>query len=68
MKFKEARPFAKPEEAAKELLRIYRGFIAARKDDVVHTYTGITNREFVMVRGGSIDEYAAGVEYGIKAG
>jgi hypothetical protein len=40
MKYKEERPFAEPKAAAQELLRIYRGFIAARKDDVGHTYTG----------------------------
>lgn len=68
MKYKEPRPFEKPEDAAKELLRIYRGSIAARKDDVGHTYTGITNHEFIAVRGGSVDEYAAGVKYGIEAG
>jgi hypothetical protein len=64
-KFVEDRPFAKPEAAAQELLQIYRQFMARRPNDG-HTYTGVTNREFIVVRGGSVAEYSAGVTYGIE--
>lgn len=67
MKFKEPRPFADPKAAASELLKIYRGFIAARPD-VGHTYTGVTNHEFIWGRGGSVEEYSAGRDYGIAQG
>ncbi len=64
-KFVEERPFAKPEAAARALLEIYRDFMARRPD---HGYTqaGVTNREFIIVRGGSVAEYSAGVAYGIE--
>lgn len=61
-KFKPDRPLASPEAAARELLRIYRN---ALKDGATHTYTGITNREFIHVGGGSVDEYVAGRDLGI---
>lgn len=68
-KFKEERPFDKPEAAAKELLRIFRAFIAAKNDPTVkHTYAGVTNREFVSVSGGSIEEWGKGIEYGKAQG
>ena len=65
-KFKEDRPFASPEAAALELLRIYREFTAARPGDG-HTYTGVTNLAFTK-NGGSIEEYSAGVKHGIDTG
>lgn len=61
-KFKNDRSLGSPEAAARELLRIYR---AALKDDAPHTYTGITNREFIYEVGGSVEEYAAGRDFGI---
>ncbi|MBB5051104.1 hypothetical protein HNQ36_001058 [Afipia massiliensis] len=61
-KFKENRPYSNPEAAARELLRIYR---AVLKDGGTHTYTGITNREFIYDAGGSVEEYAAGRDFGI---
>ncbi len=51
-KFKPDRPFENPEAAARELLRIYR---AALRDGASHTYTGITNREFIHDVGGSVE-------------
>lgn len=65
-KFVGGRPFAKPEAAAQELLRIYREFLALRPD-YGHTYTGVTNSAFTK-NGGSIEEYSAGVKHGIEAG
>lgn len=62
-KFKSDRPFTSPEAAARELLRIYREFIAA-KPDIPHTYTGITNSAFTDA-GGSVAEYGAGRDFGI---
>lgn len=62
--FKSDSPFASPEAAARELLRIYRDFIAA-KPDIPHTYTGITNSAFIYQSGGSVAEYGAGRDFGI---
>lgn len=60
-KFKEDRPFGNPEAAARELLRIYRMML---KDGAPHTYTGVTNTDFI--RGdGSATEYAAGRDFGV---
>jgi len=59
------RPFASPEAAAAELRRIYREQIA-RRMDVLHTYTGVTNSEFLQRSGGNVAEYAAGRDYGTK--
>jgi len=67
-KFKEDRPFAKPEAAALELLRIYRKFIDECKYGDPFTQTGITNTEFIYRRGGSVAEYSAGRDYGIAKG
>lgn len=64
LKFKSDRPFADPEAAAIELLRIYREFIA-RRPEILRTYTGVTNSEFVHQSGGSVEEYAAGRNFGI---
>lgn len=64
-KFKSDRPFAAPEAAARELLRIYRAFLAMRPD-IPHTYTGVTNSEFIYKSGGSVEEYTAGRDYGIQ--
>lgn len=61
MKFKTERPFADPEAAARELLRIYRNRL---KDGALHTYTGVTNTEFISVSGGSVAEYRAGADHG----
>lgn len=33
-----------------------------------HTYAGVTNREFVSVSGGSIEEWNKGIEYGNAQG
>jgi hypothetical protein len=60
--FVEPRAFADPEAAARELLRIYRMKLA---DGATHTYTGVTNSQFIYESGGSIEEYAAGRDYGI---
>lgn len=60
-KFREDRPFASPGAAARELLRIYRNRL---KDGAPHTYTGVTNTEFIQ-SGGSVSEYGAGRDYGI---
>jgi hypothetical protein len=68
-KSKQDRPFATPEAAAKEMLRIFRTFIAAKNDPTVkHTYAGITNHEFVWVSGGSVEEWSLGVEFGRSQG
>lgn len=64
IKFQEARPFSSPEAAARELLRIYREFLRARPD-VSHTYTGVTNSQFIYQSGGSVAEYGAGLAYGV---
>jgi hypothetical protein len=51
-KLKEERPFAKSEAAALELMRIVRELIAAKNDPVIkHTYAGVTNREFILIKG-----------------
>lgn len=69
MKYKEERPFAKPEAAALELLRIVRAFIAAKNDPAVkHTYAGITNAEFIQRSGASVAEWSAGISYGTEHG
>lgn len=60
-KFKTDRPLASPEAAARELLRIYRDML---KDGATHTYTGVTNSEFVYQSGGSVAEYLAGRAFG----
>lgn len=65
MKFVEDRPFAKPDDAARELLRIYRKFINECKYGDPFTQIGITNAEFLYRRGGSVDEYGAGRDFGI---
>lgn len=63
-KFKEVRPFAKPEAAALELMRIFRAFIAEKNVPTLkHTYAGVTNREFVFIRGASIEEWSLGIDY-----
>lgn len=60
--FVEARPFADPEAAARELFRIYRMKLA---DGASHPYTGVTNSQFTSVSGGSVAEYALGRDFGI---
>lgn len=67
-KFKEDRPFAKPEDAARELLRIYRQFIDNSPHGDPFTQTGITNSEFIYRRGGNVAEYGAGRDFGIANG
>lgn len=63
-RFKEDRPFAKPEAAALELMRIFRDFIAARNDPTIkHTYAGVTNREFILIKGASVEEWSQGIAY-----
>lgn len=65
LKFKEDRPFADPEAAALELLRIYRKFIEEGQYGEPFTQVGVTNAEFIYRRGGSVQEYGAGRDYGI---
>ena len=62
-KFKSDRSFAEPEAAARELLRIYRMKLA---DGAPHTYTGVTNSEFIYQSGGSVAEYGAGRDFGFQ--
>lgn len=63
-KFKENRPFADPKVAAAELMRIFREFIAAKNDpNIRHTYAGITNREFILIKGASVEEWTHGIAY-----
>lgn len=57
MKFKKETALEAPEAAARELVRIAKALI---REDVGHTYTGVTNSEFVHVSGGSLDAYKAG--------
>ena len=56
--FVEDGPFAKPEAAARELLRIYRDRL---KDGAPYTMTGVTNTEFIYTSGGSPANYRAGL-------
>ena len=66
-KFMSDRPFAKPEAAARELLKIYRKLI----DESPYgpfCQVGVTNSEFIYRRGGSVAEYGAGRDYGIAQG
>lgn len=62
-KFKSDRPYASPEAAARELLRIYRDRL---KGGAPHASTGVTNVEFLYQSGGSVAEYSAGRDYGIN--
>lgn len=64
-KFTENRPFANPDAAARELLRIYKVRLAGGDP---YIYTGVTNSEFIWTRGGSVEEYGAGRDYGIAQG
>jgi hypothetical protein len=57
-------PFAKPDAAARKLLRIYREYLRNRPD-ISHTYTGVTNSQFICQSRGSVEEYVAGRNYGI---
>lgn len=66
-KFAANRPFAKPESAARELLRIYRKFID-ESEYGPFTQAGTTNIEFIYRSGGSVAEYSAGRDYGIARG
>ncbi len=60
--FVENDAFAKPEAAARELLRIYRDRL---KDGASYTMTGVTNTEFIYTSGGTPANYRAGLEHGI---
>jgi hypothetical protein len=62
-KIKTDRPFADPEAAARELLRIYRMKLA---DGATHTYPGVTNSHFIYESGGSVAEYGAGRDFGFQ--
>lgn len=53
-----------PEAAARELLRIFREHT---KDGYPYAYTGASNMEFLR-GGGSVDEYRAGIDYGVQQG
>lgn len=61
MKFKEP-TFPDAESAARELLRIAKSLI---REGIGHTYTGVTNSEFLYVSGGSLDDYKAGRDLAI---
>lgn len=63
-KFKGESKFPDSEAAACELLRIYRSYLAKRPE-IPHTYTGVTNSHFMHESGGTIIEYAAGRDFGI---
>jgi hypothetical protein len=64
MKYKDARLFAHPKAAAEELMRIFREFIAARNNPTIqHTYAGVTNREFILIRGASVEEWSHGIAF-----
>lgn len=64
-RFKEARPFASPEAAARKLLELVISEMAAIKQP--HAYTGTVNSAFTR-DGGSIAEYGEGIEYGVRHG
>jgi len=60
--FVEDGPFANPEAAARELLRIFRDRL---KDGAPYAMTGVTNTEFIYTSGGSPTNYRAGMDYGL---
>ena len=60
MKFKDERPYAEPEIAARKLLDLVRASIA--ESGQPHAYTGSVNSAFLK-DGGSVDEYIAGRKY-----
>jgi len=62
MQFKKESAFEAPEAAARELLRIAKSKI---KDEYAHTYTGVTNSEFLYTSGGSLDAYKAGRDFAV---
>ena len=64
-RFKEDRPYASPEAAARKLLEIIRAEIAVSK--LPYAYTGTWNSSFTR-EGGSIAEYAEGRDYDIAQG
>ncbi|MEA2772035.1 MAG: hypothetical protein QOD93_4997 [Acetobacteraceae bacterium] len=64
MKFRDDRPFAKPEAAARKLLEI----VLSKDIDVgQHAYTGATNTAFLQA-GGDVAEYLGGREFAIAQG
>lgn len=65
IKYKEDRPFAKPEDAARELLRLYRKNIEDSPHGDTHAYVGVTNSAFLYQSMGSLTEYVAGRDFGI---
>ena len=60
MTFKEERPYAEPELAARKLLDLVRASIA--KTGLPHAHIGSVNSAFLK-DGGSVDEYIAGRKY-----
>lgn len=60
--FVEDGPYAKPEAAARELLRIFRDRL---KDGAPYAMTGVTNTEFIYTSGGSPANYRAGLAFGL---
>ena len=64
MKYKEDRPFAEPEAAARQLLAI---ILARNIDAGQYADVGATNTAFPEA-GGSVAEYLAGEEFGIAQG
>lgn len=64
-RFKEDRPLASPEAAARKLLEIVQAEVA--ESGLPHGYTGTWNSSFTR-SGGSIAEYAAGRDYGVAQG
>lgn len=64
-KFREDRPFEKPEAAARELIRIAKTHVTAKAP---FASTGVTNSDFLYVSRGSVPEYTAGRDFAIAAG
>lgn len=64
-RFKDDRPFASPEAAARKLLEIVQAEVAG--SGLPYGYTGTWNSSFTRA-GGSISEYAEGRDYGIPQG
>ena len=61
---KPADGFSRPEDAARELLRIAKTLLA--KSKVPHTYTGVWNMTFILKS--TVENYTAGRDYALKKG
>jgi hypothetical protein len=64
MKFREERPFATPEAAARKLLEI---MLSGDIDVGQYAYVGATNTAFLQA-GGSVAEYSAGRDFAVSKG